>query len=129
MRVALACLAALAAGLGGCGDDDGRSQARDPLNPPFKTRVAITADGYRPAHARVLLGGQITFVNLDKTQARTAETDGLTASTVTDSNEFDTHTLLWEEPYTVTFHKPGTIKYHSSLGPPMTGTVTVVGKR
>ncbi|GAF92129.1 unnamed protein product, partial [marine sediment metagenome] len=113
----------------GCGGDDAKPQAKDPRNPPFKTRVNITKDGYRPSHVKILLGGQITFVNLDKAAAHTAETDGSTESEVTDSNEFDTHTLNWEEPYTVTFHKPGMIDFHSSFDSEMKGTVEVLAKR
>lgn len=96
-------------------------------NPPFKTRVIITDEGYHPKHVRILVGGSVTFVNLDRVP-HTAETGSIREG-LTDSNEFDTHTLAWEEPYTVVFHKPEKVEYHSSLDPDMKGTVEAVTKR
>ena len=96
------------------------------MNPPFKARVEITKDGYRPRHVRILVGGQVTFVNMDKTQAHTAETKDLPDGE-SDNNEFDTHSLRWEEPYTITFHKPEEVTYYDSLSD-FSGTVEAVPK-
>lgn len=126
-RWTLACLAALAAA--GCGDDGpDRPAANDPRNPPFEARVEITDAGYRPKHVKILVGGSVTFVNMDRRNVHTAETEDLPDGP-SDSNEFDTHSLTWEEPYTVTFHKPEKVTYRNSLDPDMTGTVEAVVKR
>jgi plastocyanin len=129
----LAALAATVALAAACGDDDGGDQASSDASaagsaegePPFEARVEITKDGYRPRHVRILVGGTVTFVNVDKTGSHTAETGDISTTTVTDSNEFDTHTLTWEEPYTITFHKPEKVKYYDALSD-MTGTVEAV---
>ena len=143
VRVGLICtllsVAALTA-CGGDGDDDGKPAAAasrpDYLkgyeNPPMHARVEITPRGYRPKHTKVLLGGTVTFVNLDKRQSHTAETKDLPGGdddpeAVTDNNEFDTHTLMWEEPYTITFHKPEKVAYFDSLSN-FKGTVDTLPK-
>lgn len=129
---------AVAVTIGGCGGgDDGKadepggdaaqSASGDYVNPPFTARVEITKDGYRPKHVRILVGGRVTFVNMDRTESHTAETDDLPDGP-SDNNEFDTHTLTWEEPYTITFHKPEKVSYHNSLEPGMSGTVEAVPK-
>jgi plastocyanin len=116
-----------------CGSDDGDGDGRttagggDARNPPFEARVEITKDGYRPRHVRILVGGSVTFVNVDRESFHTAETGDL-PNRATDSNEFDTHSLTWEEPYTVTFHKPERTEYHDSFDETMTGTVEAVPK-
>jgi plastocyanin len=110
-----------------CGDDgdSGTAKPSGAKNPPFTARVEITETGYHPRHVRILVGGRVTFVNLDESGSHTAETGDL-PERATDNNEFDTHTLTWEEPYTVTFHKPEKVEYHDSLNPEMTGTVEAV---
>ena len=127
-------IALLGLAVAGCGDDGAEeSKAGDGKNPPFTARVEITKEGYKPRDVRILLGGRVTFVNLDKSMGHTAETgdlDGVPPSeAVTDNNEFDTHTLSWEEPYTVTFHKPEKVTYHDSFNTQMTGTVEAVPKQ
>src|SRR6476646_5339756 len=105
MVVAAFALGAVA--VAGCGgsDEEPAAKARDSRNPPSKARVVMTKTGYHPKHVRILVGGQVTWVNLDKSAPHTAGTDDLGKS-LTDTNEFDTHTLTWEEPYTITFHNP-----------------------
>ncbi len=122
---------ALAAGCGDSDGDDGKASsdasaaASTEGDPPFRARVEITKDGYKPRHVRILVGGTVTFVNVDKEGTHTAETGDISTTTLTDSNEFDTHTLTWEEPYTITFHKPESVKYYDSFSD-MTGTVEAV---
>jgi plastocyanin len=131
----LGVLIALAVGAcGGGGDDDGDDGSKasvasgDSVNPPFKARVEITANGYKPRHVRILVGGSVTFVNMDETELHTAETKDLPEG-ATDNNEFDTHSLTWEEPYTVIFHKPETVKYFDALDSDVKpGTVKAVPK-
>ncbi len=134
----------LIAAIAGCGgDDDGgggkageantpSSASADYENPPFKARVEITKDGYRPKNVRILVGGSVTFVNMDDSRGHTAETGDLDGEdpgeALTDNNEFDTHTLTWEEPYTVTFHKPEKVLFYDSFNPSTRGTVEAVSK-
>lgn len=125
-RAVLTCLALSAAVIAGCGGT-GKSKDSD-KNPPFRARVEITKEGYRPRHVKILVGGSVTFVNLDKSSDHTAETGDLPDG-ASDNNEFDTHTLTWEEPYTVTFHKPEVVEYYSSFDSEMRGTVEAVIKR
>lgn len=144
VRAGLICAVLLGAAFAGCGgdDDDGgkatandgastAAQSDDSGNPPLHARVEITKNGYKPRNVRILVGGTVTFVNVDRT-AHTAETQDLGGGAndpeaVTDNNEFDTHTLVWEEPYTITFHKPEKVEYHDAFSE-MTGTVEAVPK-
>ncbi len=129
VRMGLTCIAAVVgASIGAaCGDDgeDGTTKQRKVKNAPFTARVEITKDGYRPRHVKILVGGRVTFVNVDTMRNHTAETGDLPERR-TDNNEFDTHTLTWGEPYTITFHKPEKVEYHDSFNPEMTGTVEAV---
>lgn len=111
------------------GDDASRT-ARPTDIAPFKVRVTITAAGYRPRHVRVRVGGQVTWINRDPKGQHTAETprgvyDDLPGG---ENQSFDTHTLSWLEPYTVTFHKPGSYDYSSSydVGPEWNGKIDVL---
>jgi len=129
--------AAVVAGCGGDDDDGGAkaegatatdaAQSDDGVNPPMHARVEITQKGYKPKNVRILVGGTVTFVNVDKTESHTAQTADL-PPTASDNNEFDTHTLAWEEPYKIYFHKPEKVTYYNSLEPGMSGTVEAVRK-
>jgi plastocyanin len=123
--------------LGACGDDSGAPEAKTPLERatsprdgvPFEETVTITKSGYRPRVARVLLGGTVTWINLDPKGPHTAQTpedryEGLPGGQDT---SFDSHTLSWEEPYSVSFHFPGTFDYESSYDS-FTGKVEVVSR-
>jgi plastocyanin len=125
LRLVICLVGSMAVVMSGCGDDEPDRARSSDANPPFKARVEITKDGYRPQRVSILVGGQVTFVNVDKSAPHTAETGELPEHG-SDSNEFDTHTLTWEEPYTITFHKPGQVEYHSSFDPEMTGIVDVL---
>jgi plastocyanin len=102
----------------GCGGDDPRpTHDPNPGDVPFKETVTITKDGFKPRTARVLVGGSITWINRDPTGEHTAESlkgqyDKLPGG---QDASFDTHTLSWGEPYTVTFHVPGSYEYESSV--------------
>jgi plastocyanin len=126
-KLALAVTLALA--IGGCGSAQSASQDPDDgQRAPAKVTVDVYPNGYRPAEAEVLVGGSITWIGRDRAGEHTAETDrGRYANLPGGENQdFDTHTLTWGEPYTVTFHKPGTYSYHCSFHFGMKGTVTAV---
>jgi plastocyanin len=138
VRAGLIYVMAVTVAIGGCGgeDDDGKAKpsreaaqsgSDDYENPPFTARVEITKNGYRPKHVRILVGGRVTFVNMDKEDGHTAETEDLPEGP-SDNNEFDTHTLTWEEPYTITFHKPEKVTYFDSFDTRTRGTVEAVPK-
>jgi plastocyanin len=115
----------------GCSDDDGSAAAGSVKpNPPIKATVDIVKSRYVPAKTRVLAGGTVTFMNLDENEPHTAETQDSMVTTPGDpfdpEADFDTHTLSWGEPYTVTFHKPGHYEFVCSYDPDMKGTVDVL---
>jgi plastocyanin len=112
----------------GCGADSGASGDASEQAVPFKRTVNITHTRFEPARATVLVGGTVTWVNRDPVQGHTAETSNPRYRDLTggENQAFDTHTLTWNEPYTVTFHKPGSFDYHCSLDPRMKGDVQVV---
>jgi plastocyanin len=112
---------------GGSADDDAKNGTRQV---PFKETVVITKMGFHPRDAEVLTGGSITWVNRDPDAPHTAETKpGRYEHTPGDEDaSFDTHTLFWGEPYTVTFHKPGTYSYGSSYDFGWKGTVSVIDR-
>lgn len=115
--------------LGGCvGTDTAETGDRDQA--PFEETVVITKDGYRPTHARVSTGGSVTWINRDPSGPHTAETKPGDYEDMPGGEDasFDTHALSWEEPYTVTFHKPGTYRYGSSYDFAWEGTVTVIDR-
>jgi plastocyanin len=116
------------AALPGCGDardDTGASQPQQTA--AERATVDIAASGYEPAKTKILVGGTVTWINQDAKNGHTAQTSR--ASEPVDprfeSSEFDTHTLTWNEPYSVTFHQPGRFKYYCSFHE-MDGEVEVV---
>jgi plastocyanin len=130
----LAAVAVTVAVVVGCGDDEdasgdnkATSASEATENPPMHARVEITKDGYKPRHLTILVGGTVTFVNVNKTRWNNAKTGDL-PDVATDTNEFNTHTLTWEEPYKIYFHKPEKVTYFNALDSEMTGTVEAVPK-
>ena len=122
-------LIVLVVALAGCGDGGGDddAQAERSQTAPFERTVSIADKRYSPARARILVGGSITWVNRDPDAGHTAESDApdVEPEPWLEKTDFDTHTLTWREPYTVTFHKPGTYEYHCSFHD-MKGVVEVV---
>ncbi len=131
--VAIAATVLIGVLAGGCGGD---SEAPSPLELattphdglPFEQVVRITRSGYRPAKVRVLAGGKVTWVNVDPAGKHTVETTNPFYKKLPGGADgsFDSHTLSWEEPYTVVFHAPGTFRYTSSFDFSWKGEVTVV---
>lgn len=132
---AAAVLATAAALLTGAGCSDGE----DPVDPsretrngvPFEETVTIDGAGYHPKDAEVLVGGTVTWINMDPRENHTAETrkDDYLETPNGEKITFDTHTLTWEEPYTVTFHQPGALTYVSSFDHDMKGSIEVVARK
>jgi plastocyanin len=114
----LAAVLLAAVAVSGCSDDDSSSEESRKQTTPMKVDVRIVNSRYTPAKVKVLAGGTVTFMNLDKRKPHTAETKDLMFLRPDEpfdpEGDFDTHTLSWGEPYTVTFHKPGLYKFHCS---------------
>lgn len=132
MRKLCAVVAAAVVGAAstGCSNDDSPGADRA-STPSFGETVTITGSGYHPSKARVLVGGRVTWINRDPHGVHTAETrpgdyEDLPGG---EDQSFDTHILSWGEPYTVTFHKPGTYRYRSSYDQTWSGTVDVIERR
>jgi plastocyanin len=82
---------------------------------PTTTTVSIQDFFFSPANVNVAAGTTVTWVN-----------DGNVAHTVTsDDGQFDSGVLMPGDSYTVVFNGRGTITYHCSIHPSMTGSVTV----
>jgi plastocyanin len=120
-------VAATGIAIAGCSGDDEATTASEPPA-SFEETVTIAGSGYRPEEARVLVGGSVTWINRDPESSHTAETEPGRYEALPGGEDvsFDTHTLSWGEPYTVTFHKPGTYSYLCAYHSEMKGTVEVV---
>jgi plastocyanin len=129
MRASVLAVLAFVSVAGGCDEGGARSPERHVV--PFRATVDISESRYRPAHARILVGGSVTWINRDPDTTHTAETrpGDYTDLPGGERQDFDTHTLTWNEPYTVTFHKPATYAYHCSFHFDMEGTIDVVERR
>lgn len=130
---AMVLIGLLASGCGG--DSDTPSPLELATTPrdgiPFERVVLITRSGYRPAKVEVLAGGKVTWVNVDPLADHTVETFNPFYKKLPNGSDgsFDSHQLSWEEPYTVTFHTPGTFQYTSSYDSGRRGEVTVVERK
>ena len=79
------------------------------------TTVSIQDFFFSPANVSVPAGTTVTWVN-----------EGNVPHTVTsDDGQFDSGVLMPGDSYTVMFKGQGTITYHCSIHPSMTGSVTV----
>ena len=79
------------------------------------TQVSIQDFFFSPANVTVEPGTTVTWVN-----------EGTVPHTVTsDDGQFDSGVLMPGDSYTVMFKGHGTITYHCSIHPSMTGSVTV----
>jgi plastocyanin len=133
-RTALAALLlAIALIAPGCADD-ADSTPVDPSqqiqkDAQFHEIVEVDANGFTPAKARVLVGGDVTFINrdTDPRNYHSAESEGLFKPTkfYDEDTSFDTHSLTWNEPYTVVLHKPGTYEYVCTFHKDMKGIIDV----
>ena len=115
----------------GCGNDDDPPKV-DPSravqkNAKFHQVIEISKAGFKPANARILVGGSVTFVNRDPDNYHTAASDGLFKVTKAHDEQtaFDTHLLTWNEPFTVTLTHYGTLEYVCTMDSSMKGTIDV----
>lgn len=90
-------------------------------NPPAATqatdKVTIENMAFTPADITIKKGTAVTWTNRDSVAHTVVETDGQDGP---NSND-----LSNGQSYTFTYNTVGTFKYHCSIHPMMTGTVTV----
>jgi len=91
------------------------------FTPPAQTQnetymeVSISDFTYTPAEMTIGTGSKVRWTNKDTTAH----------SIVSDDNLFESTTLGENESFTYAFDKEGVYKYHCSIHPYMTGTITV----
>jgi plastocyanin len=114
-------VAALTAGLVGCGDDDSAEGADVASSPAVPGQpVAVEIDGFRfqPADVEVDVGEEVVWTNGDDFAHTAMATD----------ESFDTGDLApGATSAPVSFEEPGTYSYFCGIHNSMTGTVTVIG--
>ncbi len=79
--------------------------------------VQITKTGFVPTATTINVGDTVTFHNADTGNHQVVANDG----------SFASPTLAAGQSYSVSFSKAGSIKYHDTVNPKLTGTVTVKG--
>lgn len=79
--------------------------------------ITISGFAFSPASITIKKGTTVTWTNQDGAAHTVQETDGKTGP--------DSTMLANGKSYTFTFAETGTFKYHCSIHPDMTGTVTV----
>lgn len=87
---------------------------------PIKTskdRVSITNFSFSPANITVKKGATVVWTNKDSAAHTVTEMD--------DQSGPDSTNLANGKSYSFTYNTVGTFKYHCSIHPDMTGTVTV----
>lgn len=81
-------------------------------------KVTISNYAFLPADIKVRVGTTVTWTNLDITGHTVTEDDGQAGGP---SSEM----IAQNQSYSFKFTKPGLFHYHDSLGPQVSGTVTV----
>jgi plastocyanin len=126
-----AAVLASAAGLGlivaGCGGGDEPSAAAGSTDTPADTaratEVEMTDFAYSPKSLRVRVGEKVTFVNKGQIEHTVADTD---ASGNVVSLLIMPRPIAAGESQSVSFDKPGTVRYLCTFHPTlMSGTITV----
>ena len=84
--------------------------------PPAPNSISITPKGFNPDTLTVKVGDTVTWANSSKTA------EGVTSDT---ANLFDSGPLNTGAVYTYTFTQAGTVTYHSTDTPTLTGKVIV----
>lgn len=96
-------------GSGGSTNTSGAATATD--------AVTVQNFAFSPANITVKKGATVTWTNKDSTTHTATENDGQTGP--------DSGDLATGKSYSFTYNTAGTFKYHCSIHPDMTGTVTV----
>lgn len=78
--------------------------------------VTIETSGFNPAQLNIKTGNTVTWKNNDTQDHSVTKTDEIGP---------DSPPMSKGQGFLYTFTKPGTYRYHDSLNPKMTGTVTV----
>lgn len=95
----------------------GNSSNSGSETPSASDKVSIKNFAFSPANITITKGTTVTWTNNDTTVHTIVETDGKNGPNSNSVNPGDS--------YTFTFSQAGTYKYHCSIHPEMTGTVTV----
>lgn len=95
----------------------GNSQQSQSSGPTATNSVTITNFAFSPADITVKKGTTVIWTNQDSVSHTVRETDGQTGP--------NSSTLSQGKSYSFTYDTTGTFKYHCSIHPDMTGTVTV----
>ncbi len=78
-------------------------------------KIAMANFAFSPASVTVTAGGKVTWTNTDSVQHTVTADDG----------SFDSGLLSQGRSFTRAFSRAGTVKFHCSPHPDMTGTITV----
>ena len=85
--------------------------------PSATNSVTIDNFAFSPADITIKKGTMVTWTNKDSATHTVTETDGKTGP--------DSGSVATNASYRFTYNSVGTFKYHCSIHPDMTGTVTV----
>lgn len=96
------------------------SNSNSSSTPVSTDAVTIQSFAFTPQDITVKVGTTVTWTNQDSIGHTVTSDDGDSLSPKLNSNM-----LQKGDTYTYTFSTPGTYKYHCSVHPEMTGTVTV----
>ncbi|HET6924634.1 MAG TPA: cupredoxin family copper-binding protein, partial [Candidatus Saccharimonadales bacterium] len=86
------------------------------LNPTATNQVTIENMAFTPANISISSGSTVTWTNKDSVTHTVTETDGQNGPSLT---------VEPGKSVVFTFDKPGIYRYHCTIHPSMTGTVTV----
>lgn len=98
-----------------CGSDEGLTPIHPPP-PPNAVAVSITDAGFNPATLTVSVGRSVTWTN-NGTQFHSVTADNGTFGSIPIGGG--------GEVFSYTFNAAGTVTYHCSIHPTMTGAVVV----
>jgi plastocyanin len=109
--LAVAVLAGLLLSSGSEGDEDATPTVFDDL----AVTVEIRDFRYQPPNLSVPVGATVTWVNRDEAPHNSQAQDGTWGTTL----------LQRDDEHATTFDEPGTWKYHCTIHPYMTASITV----
>jgi plastocyanin len=93
------------------------SSSNSNSTPTNASSITINNFAFSPADITIKKGTNVTWTNKDSVAHTVQETDG--------KNGPKSGSLSQNDTYSFTYNETGTFKYHCSIHPDMTGTVTV----